>query len=424
MNSEKNAVFQEESKALENQVYKTADEIRATPVVVGNKLFVGNHNTGDLFAFDVKTGEKLWQTEAPNWVHSEMIFYKNKLYVGFGNRFFKENEIRGTGESGVLALDASTGEVLWKYRTNGEVMPTPAIYNENLYIVSGDHHLYKLDSDTGTELHKEDLTSYVSMSSPAIAEDTLYVGAGKPKPYILTAYDLSIDDIKWRTEFPDVFSGLDDVPPAVSNGVVITTGLTGDKEKPNHYIYALEQETGEVIWKQLLGTGTYVKNNKSGAPMIYKDKIYVGSPITKTFYAFDLKTGEKLWKFEDEVMKAPPVAQDGIVYFSNTKGYVRALDAQTGKLVGEKKLNGVLAPSGPIIVNDTLFVGSQDSNVYAVPLDDIVEEKESNKKTVEAADKYESVNKESDSSKWSYVFVGLLLCVLAIVLFLMFKKRR
>src|SRR5699024_3175221 len=117
---------------------------------------------------------------------------------------------------------------------------------------------------------------------------------------------------------------------------------------------------------------------------IHEDNIYVGSPITKTFYAYDLQTGEQLWKFENEIMKAPPVAQDDIVYFTNTKGYVYALDADDGNVLGKKELNkrdasatpfnqenanssAPLSPAGPVIINNTMFVGSQDSYVYSFP---------------------------------------------------------
>src|SRR5699024_10888564 len=201
------------------------------------------------------------------------------------------------------------------------------------------------------------------------------VGGSSPNPYTFSAYDLTNDTFKWQNEFPDVYSGLDDVPPAVSDNIVVTTALekAEDGENPEHFMYAMDTDSGELIWKESLGIGEMVANNKSGAPMIYEGNIYVGSPITKTSYDYDLKSGEKLWEFENEVMKAPPVPQDGTVYFSNTKGFVYALDAETGELVAEKELNGTLAPAGPVIVNDTLFVGSQDSNVYAVPLTDFEE---------------------------------------------------
>lgn len=355
LHSDKNAVFDNSSDSLEYQTYQTAEQIRATPVIAGNKLFVGNHNSGDLFAFNVLTGEKLWQNKAPNWIHSEMIYYDGRVFAGFGNRFFQDNGIRGTGESGILALDAASGDILWKYNTEGEVMPTPLYYKNSVYIATGDDHLYKLDPETGDLLHKVKIGHTVSMSAPNLTNDTLFVGGSGPLPFTFTAYDLKSDEIKWQIEFPKVVAGLDDVPPAVSNNMAITTAVEGSYEDPEHFMYAMDTKTGEVIWKSSFGKGDMVKNNKSGAPIIYEGKVFVGSPITKTFYAYDLKTGEKLWEYENEVMKAPPVAQDGKVYFSNTKGMVYALNAETGKVVGKKELNGKLAPSGPIIINDTVY---------------------------------------------------------------------
>ncbi|WP_028784041.1 PQQ-binding-like beta-propeller repeat protein [Thalassobacillus devorans] len=407
LKDDKNAVYNQEGvEPLEAKTFKTADEVRATPVVAGDKLFVGNHNSGDLFAFDVNSGEELWRSKAPNWIHSEMIYNEGTVFVGFGNRFFQEDGTRGTGESGVLALDAETGETKWKFNTKGEVMPTPTFKDGYVYAATGDDHLYKIDAETGESDTKVNLGHTVSMSSPNIVGDQLFVGGSGPLPYAFTSVDLTTDKIKWQTEFENVNAGLDDVPPAVDQGIVVTTaledatpvrlkqvydrdgvvevykeaikgffgggGFINEREKhPRHKIYAMDTKTGEVIWEDSLGIGEFVKNNKSGAPIIYEGKIYVGSPITKKFYAYDLKSGERLWEFNNAVMKAPPVADDGVVYFSNAKGFVHALDAETGEEIGRKELGGKLAPSGPIIMNDTLIVGSQDSNVYALPTEDI-----------------------------------------------------
>lgn len=370
LSSDKNAVFNNKSDPLEYTVFETANEVRSTPVVVGDNLYIGNHDTGELFAFDVHSGEQLWENQAPNWIHSEMIYHDEKVYVGIGNRFFQDNGIRGTGENGVLALDAETGEIVWEFETEGEVMPTPAYYDDALYITTGDRHIYKLDPDSGELLHKADIGSVVSMSAPNITDDTLYVGGSGPMPYEFSAYNLTDDEFIWQKEFPDVVAGLDDVPPAVSDNIVVTTAVEGSYDDPEHFMYAMDTATGEMLWKESFGIGDMVKNNKSGAPIIYEGNIYVGSPITKTFYAYDLETGEKLWEFENEVMKAPPVAQDGIVYFGNVEGYLYALDAESGELLDEMEIGGTLAPAGPIIMNDTIFIGSQDSNVYAIPLSD------------------------------------------------------
>src|SRR5699024_2045145 len=105
-----------------------------------------------------------------------------------------------------------------------------------------------------------------------------------------------------------------------------------------------------------------------------------------------------------------PVAQDGIVYFSNTRGFVYALDAETGEYLARKKLEGKLAPAGPIIVNDTLFVGSQDSNVYAIPLSDF----EMKKDSVEGGNK----------GVMGYSIGAAIIVILIITLLFVIRKRR
>ncbi|MXQ49699.1 PQQ-binding-like beta-propeller repeat protein [Salinicoccus hispanicus] len=368
---DKNAVIDSGHEPLEYAALETEDEIRATPVVADGRLFIGNHNSGDIMAFDLTSGERIWEGKAPNWIHSETIYHEGTIYVGYGNRHFQENGIRGTGENGVMALDAENGEVLWQFETEGEVMPTPAIYEDHLYITTGDRHLYKIGLEEGSLVHQHELGSTISMSSPNIYEDTLYVGGSGPLPYTFYAYDLENDEMKWQTEFPEVVMGLDDVPPAISNGIIVTSALVlNEEEQTEHEIYAMDAKTGELLWKDNWGSGQPVINNKSGAPMIYEDTVFIASPKTKTYYAYDLQSGEQLWAYEDAAAKAAPVAYDGIVYFSNTEGRVIGMDIQSGEPVKEMTLGGTLAPSGPIIVNDTLFVGSQDGNVYIVPLSD------------------------------------------------------
>ncbi len=61
---------------------------------------------------------------------------------------------------------------------------------------------------------------------------------------------------------------MDDVPPAVSDHIVVTTAVEGSYENPEHYIYGMDTDSGEILWKEKFGDGDMVENNKSGAPMI------------------------------------------------------------------------------------------------------------------------------------------------------------
>ncbi|AKG03793.1 hypothetical protein AAV35_002645 [Salimicrobium jeotgali] len=372
MNSENNPVYNSSFDEEIQDVIETNNQIRSTPVIVGNNAYIGNHESGDLYSYNLVEGTMNWEAKAPNWVHSEMIYAEDNLFVGFGNRYFKNETTRGTEESGVLSLDAETGETRWKFETDGEVMPTPAFHDGTVYIVAGDRHLYAVDAESGEEEWNLELGHVMSMSSPTIEDGMLYVGGGAPTPYTFTAVDLEKEEISWQTEFPEAYAGLDDVPPVIYEDSVITTALEGEEDdNPTHMIYAMNTDNGEMKWKDSLGQGEMVKNNKSGAPMIYEDQVFVASPITKSYYAYNASDGERNWKYEANVSKAPPVAENEVVYFTDKEGFVYAFDTETYELLGSKELGGVLAPSGPVLMNGTLIVGSQDSNVYALPTSDV-----------------------------------------------------
>ena len=379
-NETNNAVLTSPVDEIYAGVLTTENEVRATPTIVGRTMFVGNHDSGDLQAYDLQSGEQLWHNQAPNWVHSELIYVDGVIIVGFGNRFF-DGDIRGTGESGVLGLDAESGEELWRFETEGQVMPTPAKANGAVHIVTGDHHHYELDPDTGEELSRTDVGHVVSMSSPGSNGDLLFFGGGHPAPFAFTALDPHSSEIAWQIEFPDVISGLDDVPPAISGDTVVTSANIAGPQSPSgdedeildtHMLYALDTATGSLLWETALGDGERPTNNRSGAPTIDDGTIFVGSPTTGWTYAYELASGDELWKYRTGTVKGAPVVKDGVVYVGTAQGWVHALDSTSGEKVGERHFGGTLAPSGPIIVNDTLVVGSQDSNVYLSPLDEII----------------------------------------------------
>src|SRR5690625_5898542 len=100
----------------------------------------------------------------------------------------------------------------------------------------------------------------------------------------------------------DVIVGLKEIQIVLSYNIVVITAVeeSGDENEPSeHFMYALDTKSGDVIWKESFGIGERGKNNRSGAPMIYEDVVYVGSPTTDTLYAYELETGEKLWDYED-----------------------------------------------------------------------------------------------------------------------------
>ncbi len=398
LNAQNNAVYDDGGAALPSSHFKTGAPVRATPVIVGNHLYIGDHLTGGLFAFNVKSGKLLWGDDnpwfrhAPNWVHSEMIYVNGRLFLGYGNRVFKSGRVRGTGASGVMAVDPATGRTLWNHPTEGEVMPTPAWWDGTLYVTTGAGFMIALDPATGHTRWRVALPGWVSMSSPSIRDGILYVGAQDA----VVAVDLAAHKTLWVYHDNATFT---DVPPAVSNrGVVVITGMKAryalspqeKRQYPNvkgdlQFIYGFDASNGRLLWKHLMGNGASQPNNTSGAPAIANGVVYVGSPYTQSVLAYEVRSGRKLWEHPvGAKIKGAPAIADGYVFFGDTAGFLHVLKADSGDAVtrpdGSRvhklKLGGsrnasrtvALAPAGPVVINQNVFVSSQDSFVYSVSI--------------------------------------------------------
>lgn len=398
MHPSHNAVFDDGGKPLPSAFYRTGDQVRANPVIIGDRLFIGNHLTGGMFAFDANTTKPLWHDDnpwfrhAPNWIHSDMVFVNGRIYVGYGNRVFESATVRGTGESGVLAVDPNTGKTIWNHRTVGEVMPTPAYWQGSLYIATGGAELIALDPSDGHVRWQLKLPGWVSMSSPSVQDGMLYVGAMNS----VVGVDLRQRKIRWTYHANLTFT---DVPPAVApDGTVIITGMQArsaakpeDRKRYPHargylqFIYAFDGQTGKLRWKRLLGAGAVQDDNTSGNPTIAHGRVYVGSPYTHSLFAYAVDSGKRLWEFPvGAKIKGAPAVKDGVVYFGDTNGFLHAVEAESGEMlrradgreIGKLKLGGsknaaktvALAPGGPVIINQDIYVGSQDGFVYRVSI--------------------------------------------------------
>jgi len=357
-------------------VLDTPDEVRATPTVYRGDLLVGNHLAGALQRIDPATHRDLWSLNAPNWVHSEIVWSGGIGVVGYGNRYFPSdadpdttNYVRGTDASGVMALNLDEGTVRWRYRTIGEVMPTPVIDGDRVYIATGDRAVHVLALDDGRQLGLIRLGSFVSMSSPALDDQgRLFVGGGDP--YRLFRVDPKAERVVWQSDFPDMIGGVDDVPPAVAGNLVFTTGVLGtdQPQRFDHRLYAIDAATGQRRWEASLGIGGPVKNNRSGAPVVGENRLVVGSPTSGTLQAFTLD-GTRQWRLDSGPMKAPVVIHDGRVYAVNAAGELLVVDLADGRLIRRLALSDKpLAPAGPVLVGQHLVVPAQDKHVYLVPL--------------------------------------------------------
>jgi outer membrane protein assembly factor BamB len=135
-----------------------------------------------------------------------------------------------TGDySPVAGSNALSGKLTWSFTTGAAVLSSPAVANGTVYVGSDDNNLYALNATTGAKVWGYTTGNEV-YSSPAVANGTVYVGSDDNNLYALNT---TTGKLTWSfTTGAAVLSS-----PAVANGTV----YVGSED---NNLYALKATNG------------------------------------------------------------------------------------------------------------------------------------------------------------------------------------
>ncbi len=151
----------------------------------------------------------LWKTAIPGIGHSSPIVH--------GGRVFLQSSSHDGKERWLIALDAATGEILWKasfagrnarkHPLNSLASSTPATDGERVYAVfwDGEHiHLNAYDFKNGKAGWEHDLGSYTSQHgvghSPMLADGKVILANDQDGTPHLLAFDARSGEEAWQVE--------------------------------------------------------------------------------------------------------------------------------------------------------------------------------------------------------------------------------
>ncbi len=113
-----------------------------------------------------------------------IIFVSSLVLIPFANAdwtmFHADTSHSGAG-TGNPALNPT---LTWKYATGDWVESSPAVANNVVYIGSDDNNVYALNATNGNQLWNY-TTNYAVFSSPAVANGAVYVGSYDGNVYAL-----------------------------------------------------------------------------------------------------------------------------------------------------------------------------------------------------------------------------------------------
>lgn len=356
----------------------------SSPVIAGGVLYIGD-NKGRLSAIDPKTGRTLWHYRAANPIMSAPIVYGNAVIVGEGD----ENSPQGSSPSrpirvgkppsALIALDRRAGRILWKVPLEGSGMPTPAIIGGILVHHNGAGHVTGINPATGKVLYDRNLHSIASMAGALPVGNGRFVttGVDANAVWMLNARDASV---VWKSAFSPVASGIGDCPPVTDgariycNYVMPPTTVTPVQTERYAKLraYAIDARTGKKVWDVLLEGGILPKRNEAAIPLLAGGMLYMGSSLSPTMHALDPKTGSVRWVMRTHgPVKGGIVDAGGTLYFGDLAGYLWAVNARTGAVVGVKNMRTSFNVGSPIVAGRTLIIGTRTGTIIAIPLAEI-----------------------------------------------------
>ncbi|HET7404933.1 MAG TPA: PQQ-binding-like beta-propeller repeat protein [Candidatus Bathyarchaeia archaeon] len=310
--------------------FPTSGNIIGSPAVYQGMVFLSSKN-GYVYALNEQTGALVWEIANDN-----LTPVTSSPVVADGLLFYGTFEAPSAGFSELLAVNPQDGTVVWKYDIPSEyVEGSASVSNGRVFVGAGVPNpaiVLALNDTTGKLLWSYNTANATSISTaPVIAYGRVFVGLDN---FRFFALDENTGSLDWSFNTP---GGSNATTPAVYNGVVyFGTGA--------RVVYALNATTGTQIWTRT--TGGAVTSSPTVA--IGSNELFVGSN-DRYLYTLSLSTGAVLWRYlaGGQVSSSPAVA-NGRVFFGAKDHKVYALGATAPRLHDSISSNSTTLQSGQV----------------------------------------------------------------------------
>jgi outer membrane protein assembly factor BamB len=329
--------------------FKTGGAVWSSPVVADGVVYFGSDD-GYFYAVDVEAGQEKWRIETGDDVRSSPAIANDAVYFESFDGY-------------LYAVNVESGEELWKYKmaleggfimraTYDDYLSSPAVVDGTVYFgtLNPKRPFCAVDARTGEEKWCRDPSdTELVHSPPAVSGNTVYFGSTFGMIYAL---DTETGQEKWRFEV----SQSADYAPAIDEAGTLYFG------SKDTYFYALDGQTGEEKWKTSLASPSWV----TGSPIVAGEIVYSGSSDARHIFALEADTGEKVWEFNvGGYAWSSPALADGIIYAGSGNRRLYAIDAQTGQELWQFGAEGAIY-SSPVVADGCVYFGSVDGYLYAL----------------------------------------------------------
>lgn len=189
------------------------------------------------------------------------------------------------------------------------------------------------------------------VASVAVAQDEFWLPRSDEANSGVSAESLKLPiSLQWKHSTGDEEATPVAMPAVGSKMIYAPVGVT---------MYAIDRNTGELVWS--LDTGAEIYSS----PALSGDTLYFGSR-DHSLYAVNAEDGQVKWRYlTGGPVDCTPVIVGDTLYFGSDDNRLVALDLGTSKPRWQFETNGDIKAT-PLVYRDVVVVGSQDRHIYCL----------------------------------------------------------
>ncbi len=276
--------------------FEASEELASSPFLGTENIYVYDR-ASTLYCLS-KKGRLVWKKEVKEKITTGITEFKKKIYFGTEKGIF-------------FALEAPSGEELWRFEAGKAISSTPVFADERIIFGCDDHNLYIL-TEKGSLLDKIKTENKIQ-PFPLVENNFLYFGTDDHYFY---CFNLAKRKKRWKVKIGGkIFS------PLVVDGKRIFFLCW------NNVLYCLNKKNGHILWWKIIPSRSFYRLEISG------ERILVSS-FSSLLLCFDIETGEKIGEYDagQEIKSNPLWVAPYIMFnlYDNNK--------DEGKLVFLKKI--------------------------------------------------------------------------------------
>lgn len=324
--------------------------IVASPIIVGGTAYVLDSRS-NVTAIRTSGGGQAWRVS---------LIPEGKSTRAFGGGLASDGQrVYATSVFGeALALDASTGAILWRKKLGAPVRAAPTVANGTIYFTGSSNEVFALRASDGGEVWKYQGTggraTIASSPSPAVSQGFVVIPTTAGE---IIAFNSSDGLEAWS----DALTSNDPTATATNIGSV-----AGRPVIEGGQVFAISNAGRMAAFSLQSGDRQWTRDiSGSQTPWVAGDHVFV-IINGKTLMALSRRTGAVRWSKElPGKIWAGPVLGGGRLLVVSSDGQLASISAQTGEVLNTTKV-GDSFYIAPVIANGTVYLLSDDAQLIAL----------------------------------------------------------